>query len=190
MQRVRGLGCAGALVGVLVVAAIVAAPAPAPAAVRELSVGGFAVHHEFTVPGDSLSIYDAMTGDVSGWWDHTFSGKPKRFVIEAKPGGGFYEIFDDSGDGVLHGTVIYAKRGKLLRFRGPLGFSGSAMDMVVSWSYRGKGDSTVVTSDVNTTGQIEKGWPEVVDSVWSHFLIDRFKPFAEAMARERRAPGR
>jgi hypothetical protein len=176
-----------------IAAALIAVASSAPAAraaVRDLSVGGFAVQHQFTVPGDSLAVYDAMTGDVSGWWDHTFSRNPKRFVIEAKPGGAFLEIFDESGDGVLHGTVIYAKRGKLLRFRGPLGLSGNAIDMVVSWSYQGKGDSTVVTSDVRVAGQLEKGWPEVVDSVWNHFLIERFKPFAEALARDRRAPGR
>ena len=34
--------------------------------------------------------------------------------IEPRPGGGFIEIFDDEGNGVLHATVIYADRGKLL----------------------------------------------------------------------------
>ena len=47
------------------------------------------------LPGTPEDIFDAATGDISGWWDHSFSGNPKKFYLEAKPGGGFYEIFDD-----------------------------------------------------------------------------------------------
>jgi hypothetical protein len=45
------------------------------------------------------AVYDAATGDISGWWDHYTSEHPKKLYLEAKPGGGFYEIFNDSGDG-------------------------------------------------------------------------------------------
>ena len=82
------------------------------AQVQPIQVKGFVFQIEQDLPGAPEIIYDAITGDISGWWDHSFSQNPKKFYIEAKPGGGFYEIFDDSGDGVLHGTVIYAKRGK------------------------------------------------------------------------------
>src|SRR5262245_55635462 len=97
--------------------------ATALAETHDLRVGGFVVEHELVLPGTPEAIYDALTGDVSGWWDHSFSGAPKRLYIEAKPGGGFYEIFDKSGDGAKHAEVITAERGKLLRFVGPLGLS-------------------------------------------------------------------
>jgi hypothetical protein len=170
-----------AVVGIVAWACLaVSAVGTARAEVKDLTLGGFSVHQSVTVPGDPATIYDAMTGDISGWWDHTFSGKPKRFVIEAKPGGGFYEIFDDSGDGVLHGTVIYAQRGKILRFRGPLGLSGNALDLVCTWTYQAKGDSTVVDLVANAAGQMDKGWPQVVDQVWHHFMVEGFKPYIEA----------
>jgi hypothetical protein len=160
----------------------------AGAEVKDLAVGGFSVHQSFTVPGAPAEIYDAMTGDISGWWDHTFSEQPRRFHIEPRPGGGFYEIFDESGDGVLHATVIYAQRGKLLRFRGPLGLSGNALDLVVTWSYEARGDSTVVTCVANAAGQVEPGWPGIVDRVWHHFLIEQFKPYVESGRHREKQP--
>jgi hypothetical protein len=93
-----------------------------------------------------------MTGDISGWWDHSFSESPKALYIEAKPGGGFYEIFDDSGDGVLHATVIMASRGKMLRFEGPLGFSGHGMTTVTTWAYEPHEDGTQLRLTVNAMG--------------------------------------
>ncbi len=32
--------------------------------------------------------------EFSAWLDHSFSDKPLKIFIEARPGGGFYEIFD------------------------------------------------------------------------------------------------
>ena len=89
-----------------------------------LKYGAFAFEIITVLPGPPETVYDAITGDLSGWWDHTFSEKPARFYLEAKPGGGFWELFDDEGNGVLHATVIYAHRPHLLRFDGPLGLSG------------------------------------------------------------------
>src|SRR5579863_7165429 len=82
---------------------------------KDLKTGAFQVQQELMLPASPEAVYDAVTGDISGWWDHSFSAHPKKLYIEAKPGGGFYEIFNDSGDGALHATVIYAERGKRLR---------------------------------------------------------------------------
>ncbi|MCW8804045.1 MAG: hypothetical protein OQK57_06570, partial [Ignavibacteriaceae bacterium] len=60
----------------------------------------FSFEKEVTLPGTPEIIFDAVTGDISGWWDHSFSENPKKFYIEPKPGGGFWEIFDDEGNGV------------------------------------------------------------------------------------------
>jgi hypothetical protein len=156
------------------------APARAAAEVKPLTTHDFSVEHSLTLPGSPEAIYDAATGDISGWWDHTFSGKPKRFYIEAKPGGGFFEIFDDSGDGVLHATVIYAERGKRLTMRGPLGFNGAATDVVTTYTFTAVGDSTRLDLKVNCAGQTEEGWTSAVDQVWHHFLFEGLKPYVEA----------
>ena len=132
------------------------------------------------LPGTPESVFDAFTGDVSPWWDHTFSGNPKRLYIEPRPGGGFYEIFDDAGNGARHAEVIMAHRGKLLRFQGPLGLSGSAIQMVHTLEFGAAGaDSTRLKLRVHATGEVEESWPRVVAQVWHHFLIERFKRYVE-----------
>ncbi len=141
----------------------------------------FAFQQQVTLPGKPEIIYDAITGDISGWWDHSFSDKPAKFYIEPKPGGGFYEIFDASGDGVLHATVTFAQRGKLLRFEGPLGLTGTAFSGVYSYNFAPVGtDSTRLVLDVHGAGEVAEGIPAIVESVWRHFLVERFKPYVEA----------
>lgn len=143
--------------------------------------GAFIVEHELVLPGAPETIYDAITGDVIEWWDHTHSTSPKKLYIEAKPGGGFWEIFDDSGDGALHATVIYAERGKKLIFDGPLGLSGKSIQFVHTYEFALVGtDSTRLSLSVHARGEIEPGLAETVDDVWLHFLAERFKPYIES----------
>ena len=142
--------------------------------------GVFSFEHKLKLPGTPEIIYDAITGDISGWWDHSFSESPEKFYIEAKPGGGFWEIFNDSGDGVLHATVIYAERGKALRFDGPLGLSGQAIKMVTTYNFEPLSiDSTQLTVSVHGAGELEKGADEIVKNVWFHFVFEQFKPYIE-----------
>jgi uncharacterized protein YndB with AHSA1/START domain len=155
--------------------------APPALAAHRVIPGGFVVERDVTVPGSPEATYDAITGDITGWWDHSFSGHPRKIHIEARPGGGFYEIFNQRGDGARHATVIYADRGKLLRFDGPLGLSGRALQMVHTYEFEPAGsDSTRVKLTVRASGDMEENLPEVVDQVWRHFLVERFKPYVEA----------
>ncbi len=142
---------------------------------------GFSFEHELTLPGTTEEIYDAVTGDISGWWDHSFSDNPLKFYIDPKPGGGFYEIFDESGDGVLHATVIFAQRGKMLRMDGPLGLSGKAVKLVITYTFEQAGtDSTNFKVAVNGSGEIDEGTPDIVNRVWHHFLFEQLKPYVES----------
>jgi hypothetical protein len=146
----------------------------------EVPVRGFSITLETTLPGQPVEIYDAISGDISGWWDHSFSGKPYRFYVEAKPGGGFYEIINEQGDGYLHATVIAAERGKLLRFDGPLGLSGMAVQVVTSYRFDAVGnDSTRLGVDVNGQGAIPENVPAIVENVWKHFIFEQFQPYIE-----------
>ena len=142
--------------------------------------GVFSFTHQLTLPGQPEVIYDAATGDIRAWWDHSFSEKPLKLYIEAKPGGGFYEIFDDSGDGILHATVTAAHRGKMLRFVGPLGLAGYAVELVCTYTFEAIGnDSTRMQLKVRAAGEIHPEWPNIVKKVWLHFLDDRFTPYIE-----------
>jgi len=134
----------------------------------------------FSYPGDPVFVYDHLTGDISDWWDHSFSENPYRLFIEARPGGGFYELFNESGDGAKHATVIYAERGKMLRMEGPLGLSGNALTLVCTYTLKPNGNnSTLLTLNVNGAGEFTDETPEIVRQVWEHFLWERFKPYIE-----------
>jgi hypothetical protein len=140
----------------------------------------FSFEKQITLPGTTTQIYDAITGDISGWWDHSFSEKPYKLYIDAVPGGGFYEIFNAGGDGVKHATVIYSDRGKMLRFDGPLGLSGKAVQMVTTCVFTAAGsDSTTLKLAVHGAGEVDEGLPAIIESVWHHFLVERFKPYVE-----------
>jgi hypothetical protein len=141
----------------------------------------FSFEKQVTLPGTPEIIFDAVTGDISGWWDHHMSEHPKKLFIEPKPGGGFWEIFDDKGNGVLHATVIYADRGKLLRFDGPLGLSGKAIQMVTTYKFEPSGsDSTVFKVSVHASGEVEEGIPTLVEGVWEHFIFEQLEPYIKS----------
>jgi hypothetical protein len=167
------------LVSLCLALLVILAPSSLRSETKELKAGAFQVQQELVLPA---SPDDAATGDISGWWDHSFSEHPKKLYIEAKPGGPFYEIFDDAGNGVLHATVIYADRGKWIRFTGPLGFSGQAVTFVTTFDFLPDPAGTKLRLTCNVSGEIADGQDKIVDAVWHHFLFERLKPYIESGA--------
>lgn len=137
--------------------------------------GTFSFQNEIILPGTPDSLFNAATGDISGWWDHSFSKNPLKFYIEPKPGGGFYEIFDSAGNGVKHAEVNYVEKGKIIRFTGPLGLSGTAVTMVTTYRFEPAGnDSALFSYEVHGAGEMNEKTPGIVEGVWEHFILDRF----------------
>jgi hypothetical protein len=165
----------------LFIAAFPAAP-HLRAETKELKSGAYQIQQEVILPVKPAIAFDVATGDISGWWDHSFSENPKKLYIEAKPGGCFCEIFDDAGNGAQHAVVIYADRGKLLRFTGPLGFSGMAVDSVTTYEFLPDPAGTKLRVTSNIIGQIDEATAQAVDSVWRHFLVERLKPYIDSGA--------
>jgi hypothetical protein len=164
----------------LVAALLLVMAATASAAPRDLATGAFSVTVETVVPGQPIDVYDATFGDVTGWWDHSMSGDPHAMYIEPKPGGAFMEIFDESGDGVRHAVVTYAKRGESLRFEGPLGLAGNALFMVTTWTFEDADEGhTRISVAVHGSGEVQERWPAVVERTWHHFLVERLTPYLE-----------
>jgi hypothetical protein len=151
---------------------------PAAAAAQEAAYGTFVFHDTVTVPGTAAAAFDRFV-DVNAWWDHKFSQSPARFFIEPRAGGGFWELFDEGGNGVKHAEVIYVQRPGILRMEGPLGLSGNAIQLVCTLQFTARGDSTVVALEVHGAGEVRAEWPGLVRSVWRHFLVERYKPYSE-----------
>lgn len=187
MIRTPAIRAAGAVaVWALCAGALVAAPAraqemPPAAEIQRPAVSAFAFEHTLTLPVTPERLYDVLTGDISGWWDHNLSGDPARFYIEPWPGGRFMEVFDDgSRDGALFATVLVAKRPELLIFKGPLGLVGNAIEGVYTYRLEPVGsDSTQLTLATRMVGEMQPGWPEVVERVWRHFLFEGLQPYIE-----------
>lgn len=155
-----------------------------PAAAAEVPTGAFSFTVETMAPGQPEQVYDATFGDVSGWWDHSMSDDPHAMYIEAKPGGAFMEIFDESGDGVRHAVVTHAERGEMLRFEGPLGLAGHAIHMVTTWTFAdGDEGHTLIAVEVHAAGEVHEGWAAVVERTMRHFLVDRLTPYLEGGGR-------
>jgi len=146
---------------------------------KETKLTAFTLQQDVVLAGTPDEVYDSVTGDISGWWDHHFTPTPKKFYIEPRVGGGFYETFNDAGDGLLHGTVIWAERGKRLRFSGPLVLSGSYADFVTTYDLKPDPAGTLLHLTVNFGGQFPDGLEKTVDQVWRHFLVERLKPYME-----------
>ena len=159
-----------------------ATPEPARAELAAQTMSGWTVTHVVTLPGSPERAYDAATGDIAPWWDHTWKKEPKKLVIEPWAGGGFWEIWNDQGEGVRHAVVTWAERGKRLRFEGPLGLAGNGITLVTTWDFAAAagGDSTTLTCTSNLSGAVPPGLEKAVDGVWTHFLTARLKPYVES----------
>ena len=160
--------------------ALALAPGAACAELTSTPLAAWAVKHVVMLPGSPERAYDAATGDLLPWWDHTFKENPLQLYIEPWAGGGFYEIWNEEGEGVKHATVLWAERGRHLRFEGPLGLAGNALVFVTTWDFAAKGDSTELTCNASVAGTMAPGVEKAVDGVWQHFLSGRLKPYMES----------
>ncbi|MCP2677975.1 SRPBCC domain-containing protein [Maricaulaceae bacterium NA33B04] len=127
-------------------------------------------------------VFDAATGDVTGWWDHSFSLNPAEMVIEPVFGGRFYErLYADRNDGALHATVIYVDAPTKLTMNGPLGLSGRAVDLVSAWTLsEPELGGTEFTVDLSMAGEVDSDLASAVAGVWDHFIRERLKVYIEA----------
>ena len=78
------------MTSLLAVLAIGLAAVQEPAEVRAFEPQGFVTSVTVEIAAPVAEVFDAATGDVTGWWDHSFSENPAEMVIEPRFGGRFY----------------------------------------------------------------------------------------------------
>jgi hypothetical protein len=172
----------------MILATVLSAAALAQAAEARPGAGprgftplGYRTSFTIEIDASREEVFGAATGDVTGWWDHSFAENPAELVIEPAFGGQFYERFrEGSDDGALHATVIYVSRPSALRMQGPLGLSGYAFDMVTSWMLEDRDGATAFTVELAMSGEVDAEVAGVVEGVWRHFIEARLKPYVEA----------
>lgn len=84
-------------------------------------VGKFRIDYEVFIKAPVERTFKALIEDVAGYWSHTWSENPHSIVLEPRIGGRFYEQFDESGSGVLYGTVEMILPPYRLRYSGNVG---------------------------------------------------------------------
>lgn len=144
-------------------------------------------------PGTPEFCWSHFTGDISGWWDHSFSEAPAALVIEPVVGGRFLERFDEAGNGAVHATVTMADAPKLLRYEGAMGLSGIGLHMVHTFTFvpqtmKDGSEATRIELHLEALGPIDGELESALEAVWQHFLADRFVPYVRARAEETSGP--
>lgn len=152
--------------------------------VDAFEVQGFRAQIEVIIEAPRQDVFDAATGDVSPWWDHTFwLETPAELVIEPKFGGLFYERFEEGSDnGVVHARVIGVHAPQMLRMDGPLGLAGRGYQLVTTWQLEEADhpDQTRFMIELSMIGEVDAELAGIVRSVWVHFIEGRLKPYVEA----------
>ncbi|MEA1942978.1 MAG: SRPBCC domain-containing protein [Pseudomonadota bacterium] len=160
-----------------------AAGAQDPSGVDAFQPQGFVATLTVPIEAPVAEVFDAATGDITGWWDHSFWPDPAEMVIEPRFDGRFYERFEaGSENGSLHARVIFVNAPTQLRLHGPLGLSGRAVDLVSSWQLEEAdgGAATDFTVELHMSGEVDAELAGVVRGVWQHFIAERLKPYVEA----------
>ena len=93
---------------------------PAQAEIVKSSPDHFTLRHEAVSEFTPQQIWQRLA-KPSSWWhpDHTYSGSAKNLRIKLKAGGKWREDWKDGS--VVHGTVLYVKKGEILRLDAPFG---------------------------------------------------------------------
>lgn len=162
-----------------------AAPDESVPVITPMPSRAYEVTLEVALAASPAAVWDAITGDISGWWDHRFSERPAAFLIDARPGGGFFEYFDADGkNGVRHAVILRAENERSLVFEGSLGFLGDAVRVVTNWTLTPiSNDRTRLAARISVSGLDREGNAEALAGVWHHFLVERLAGYLAAGCR-------
>jgi uncharacterized protein YndB with AHSA1/START domain len=97
------------------------------------NVNGVSLEWEIWVAASPERVWEALTAGVHHWWEHSYSDKPLRIVLEPTFGGRFYEQFDEQGNGALYSTVTYCEPPHMLRYSGNQGMRGAVVNTSTYW---------------------------------------------------------
>jgi len=140
----------------------------------------FSFSQQLKLQGTPVRAYDAFTKEVSRWWprSHTHSKKPVAIVMEARPGGRFFEQFDRAGNGAIFGRVLFAHRGKRLTYSGPMAFYQLPVQMVHTLTFQAEGPQhTKLTLTVKARGTFRKGWDKIIARVWRRDFLPALQKY-------------
>ncbi|MCY3884669.1 MAG: ATPase [Gammaproteobacteria bacterium] len=147
--------------------------------ILECDASGFITESTVSINANATHAYDAMA-EVHMWWDssHSFSLDAKNLSLVLKPGGRFLESFGDN-EGVVHSTVVFAKRGEVLRLSGALGpLQMLGAQGTLTLQFKKSEIGTNLTATYHVIGRNLEDWAVAVEQVLFEQLV-RLKNFVE-----------
>jgi len=95
-------------------------PNVANAEIVSSSDSHFVLRHEALSALSAETLWQRLTQPAT-WWhpDHTYSGRAENLSLNAEVGGVWREDWDEGS--VIHGTIIFLRRGQVLRMNAPFG---------------------------------------------------------------------
>jgi len=157
----------------IIIAALIAlAASPATAGVRESGPDHFTIVHTAFV-GRSPDAQWAALIDWPGWWPdaHSWSGSAANLDLDPEADGELEEEWGD-GNSVLHGIVLNAQPGKLLRMTAPFGpLQAMPVTAILDIALTPEGDGTRVTLTHRVAGA-------------PHQKLDQLAPAVDAVMAE------
>ncbi len=140
---------------------------------------GFVTRSEVQIAANAADVYDLFER-ISEWWDseHSFSLDANNLSIDLRPGGLFKEKLPNGG-GVLHSTVIFASRGRLIRLSGALGpLQNLGAHGTLSIEFQEVEGETKLSAVYEVIGHDLNDWASPVERVLHEQLL-RLKNFIE-----------
>ncbi len=139
--------------------------APVAAAVTQSSPTGFVSESEALIPKPPAEVWAALV-NWSSWWDgaHSYSGYAANLKLEAQAGGKLIETWP--GGSVLHGQVLTAIPGQLLRMDAPFGpLQALPVNAVLDYTLKAEGNGTRLKMHFRVSGQADAGLEKLAPAV-------------------------
>jgi len=144
---------------------------------KEETVNSFQIDQEIKIKASADKVFAHLTGDVSPWWDHSFSEKPKAIVLEPKVGGRFFEDFGN-GNGVIYCTVMHIVKNKKLVLQGAMGMAGAVFGNI-SFDLDEQDGATVLKLSHHAFGEVTEDHKKNYAGGWQALLGARLKGLIE-----------
>jgi len=143
----------------------------ANAEVKEDAPDHLLIQDSRTIHAPPDKLYAALT-DVAKWWnrEHTYSGDATHLSLKAEAGGCFCERWGNQS--VVHGRVIWAAPGHLLRLDAALGpLQSLAVQGVMTFTLKPAPEGTALQLEYRVNGSSASG-------------LDKIAPMANGMLME------
>lgn len=141
------------------------------AEVKEAAPDHLLIQDSRTIHAPPDKLYAALT-DVAKWWnrEHTYSGDATHLSLKAEAGGCFCERWGNQS--VVHGRVIWAAPGHLLRLDAALGpLQSLAVQGVMTFTLKPAPEGTALQLEYRVNGSSASG-------------LDKIAPMANGMLME------